>query len=167
VHWRDVRSTHSRLVCDVADALDDYRRCVTHDWYLAALDSASRKHRSLTRELQARGHSAIGEAVDGLCESGIETICWVRLLKGLGAERQVSIPGAGRVDFLLGSRLVIEVDGETFHDREGQFDDDYRRDAELSTRGYRVLRFSYRQIMHHWPLVHAAIWAALARHDHH
>jgi very-short-patch-repair endonuclease len=79
----------------------------------------------------------------------------------------VSIPGVGRVDFLLGSRLVIEVDGTTFHDRGSQFENDRRRDAELSARGYRVLRFSYRQILYDWPLVEAAIWAALARRDNH
>jgi very-short-patch-repair endonuclease len=167
VHWQGVLSTQSRLLCDVADALDDYRRCAPHDWYLAALESSIRQHPVIVRDLRARGHRAVGETVDGQCESGIETMCWVRLLRGLGAKRQVSIAGVGRVDFLLGSRLVIEVDGAAFHDRGSQFENDRRRDAELSARGYRVLRFSYRQIVHDWPLVEAAIWAALARRDNH
>ena len=167
VHWRDALSTQSRLICDVADALDDYRGCAPHDWYLASLESSIRQHKGLIRELRARGHQAIGDAIDGRCESGIETMCWVRLLRKLDAQRQVVISGVGRVDFLVGSRLVIEVDGATFHDRESQFEDDRRRDAELSARGYRVLRFSYQQIVNDWSLVEAAIWAALARNDHH
>jgi very-short-patch-repair endonuclease len=166
VHWRAAAASESRLLCDVADSLDDLRQCAPRLDYLAALESSIRIRPDLTRALVARGHSDIGSLVDGICESGIETMCWVRLLAGLGARRQVHIDGVGRVDFLVGERLVIEVDGASYHQGVTPFEEDRRRDAELSRRGFRVLRFSYRQIMHDWKLVEAAVWAALARGDH-
>jgi len=84
----------------------------------------------------------------------------------LPIRRQVRFAGLGRVDFLIGERLIIEVDGQEFHDRESSFEKDRKRDAVLSTLGYRVLRFSYWQVMGEWPLVVAAVMAAISRGDH-
>jgi very-short-patch-repair endonuclease len=79
---------------------------------------------------------------------------------------QVPLPGAGRVDFLIGTRLVVEVDGYTYHSDPARFESDRRRDARLSALGYRVLRFSYRQVFERWHEVRAAVLAAVARNDH-
>ena len=43
-------------------------------------------------------------------------------------------------------RLAVEVDGFAFHGTREAFERDRRRDAELQTRGYRVLRVTYRQL---------------------
>lgn len=80
--------------------------------------------------------------------------------------QQVRVRGIGRVDFLIGDGLVIEVDGAEFHTSRTDFEEDRRRDALLSALGYRVLRFSYNQIASRWPEVEAAIRAAVARGDH-
>lgn len=105
--------------------------------------------------------------VDWLCESGTESLLWFRMCRYLlPLRRQVRIPGAGRVDFLVGRRLVIEVDGAAYHTDPMQFEEDRRRDATLSRMGYRVLRFSYRQVMDHWNDVENAILAAVLRGDH-
>ena len=102
-----------------------------------------------------------------MCESGIETIFWLRMrLHHIPISRQVRFPGIGRVDFLIGERLVVEVDGKSFHDVEASFESDRNRDAHLSTHGFRVLRFSYHQILDDWPLVEAAVLAAVSRGDH-
>src|SRR5690606_28558030 len=99
-------------------------------------------------------------------ESIIESITRFRLqYMGIEPTVQMRIAGVGRVDFVLGERLVIEVDGWAHHADQEQFEADRRRDARLSVRGYRVLRFSYNQVMNHWSEVHAAILAALARGD--
>jgi len=86
-------------------------------------------------------------------------------MRHLRPRRQVTIRGVGRVDFVFGTRLVVEVDGEVFHSGSTEFEADRRRDALLSARGYRVLRFSYQQVMQRWPEVHAALLAALLRGD--
>lgn len=164
VHWRSGSSGASRLVAHPLDALADHVRCASRIHGLAAVDSAIRVRPDL--------HAAIADAgllldgVDGVCESGIESIAWFRLLRRLGARRQVHIPTVGRVDFLIGSRLVVEVDGRAFHDTDSSFESDRRRDALLSALGYRALRFSYQQVVERWAEVEAAIRAAIARGDH-
>jgi very-short-patch-repair endonuclease len=101
--------------------------------------------------------------VDGRAESGTESITRVRLRrKGLRVEPQERIPRVGTVDLVVEGRLVVEVDGREFHTSEDRFEEDRRRDAELVALGYRVLRFSYRQVLYDWPAVERAIRAALA-----
>ena len=51
------------------------------------------------------------------------------------------------VDFLWPSaRLVVEFDGYGFHSDRVSFEADRRRDATLTAHGYRVLRFTWRQL---------------------
>jgi very-short-patch-repair endonuclease len=51
------------------------------------------------------------------------------------------------VDFLWPShRLVVEVDGFAFHGSRAAFERDRVRDADLLAAGYRVVRFTWRQI---------------------
>lgn len=45
-------------------------------------------------------------------------------------------------------RVVVELDGRAFHAVAGAFDRDRRRDAELESAGYRVVRFGWRHILH-------------------
>lgn len=55
--------------------------------------------------------------------------------------------GAVEVDFLWpGQRVVVEADGRRFHDNPLAFERDRKRDRELQMNGYRVVRFTYRQI---------------------
>ena len=41
---------------------------------------------------------------------------------------------------------MVEVDGYAFHSTRRSFERDRRRDAELTSRGYRVIRLTWRQI---------------------
>lgn len=153
------------MVASVADALDDYARCAPLEHRAAAVDSALRLGLVSVQHPTAQALGSLG--VVGVCESGTETAFWLRMRRHrLPVTRQVRVPGVGRVDFLIGERLVIEVDGRTFHDRESTFEEDRQRDAQLSTLGYRVLRFSYRQVFEQWQLVEAAVLAAVGRGDH-
>lgn len=114
------------------------------------------------RRLPVAVRAALSD-VSRLSESGGESLARFGMLAdGIRAQQQVSIPGVGRVDFVVGTCLVIEVDGAEFHD----FEEDRRRDAILSALGYRVLRFSYKQVQDRWAEVHSAILAAIARGDH-
>ena len=55
--------------------------------------------------------------------------------------------GDKEVDFVWRDRrLVVEVDGFAFHRTRHAFERDRARDAQLTARGWRVVRFTYRQI---------------------
>jgi very-short-patch-repair endonuclease len=109
----------------------------------------------------------LGSRVDSRAESGTETIVRVRLrARGVRLRTQVPIAGIGRVDLLVGDRLVIEVDGETWHDRESTFESDRARDSALVTRGYIVLRYSYRRVMDDWDNVEREILSLVRRRVH-
>lgn len=59
-------------------------------------------------------------------------------------------------------RLVVETDGWAAHGHRRAFERDRARDADLTARGYAVLRFTWRQIVNEPELVSARIAAALA-----
>lgn len=172
VHWRDSISS-ARLLLDPLDCALDMIACQPAVFTAATCDSLLRVRPDLRSEWRALVASAPRRArrhlelVDGICESGTETMLWHRMQPyHFPVRRQARIPGIGRVDFLVGERLVIEVDGFEYHSDPKQFEADRRRDARLSARGYRVLRFSYRQVMFAWPEAEAAIVAAVLRGDH-
>ncbi|MEP6843832.1 MAG: DUF559 domain-containing protein, partial [Pseudolysinimonas sp.] len=174
VHWRSTDGTagQSRLIADPTTALADLANCTTPELLTAAADSVLHHQPALLGEVRhlagtlwTAAQAALLDA-DGICESGTETLFWLRMRHlHPHPRRQVAIRGVGRVDFLFGTRLVVEVDGEEFHAGSTEFEADRRRDAGLSARGYRVLRFSYQQVMDRWPEVHAAVVAALLRGD--
>jgi len=69
-----------------------------------------------------------------------------------------------RVDFLIGKRLVVQIDGG--HHVGAQRDADVAHDAALMLRGYHVLRFSYGQIVEDWPAVQSVVMRAIAQRRH-
>lgn len=165
VHWRRASTATATMIAPVADAIDDLSRCASLEHLAVAVDSALHQGMLFRSHPVAERLRALG--VVGVCESGTETAFWLRMRRhSLAITRQVQITGVGRVDFLIGERLVIEVDGRAFHDQASSFEGDRNRDAELSIRGYRVLRFSYRQVFENWDLVEAAVLAAVSRGDH-
>src|SRR5690606_29569534 len=85
---------------------------------------------------------------DPAAESGIETLVRLALRRHrIRARSQVTIPGVGRVDFLIGDRLVIEADGFEWHGSREAFERDRDRDRELVRRGFVVIRLSYARVM--------------------
>ena len=62
------------------------------------------------------------------------------------------------VDFVWRDRrLIVEVDGYAFHRSPAAFERDRERDVLLQTRGWRVLRFTWRQVTQRAAWVAAAI----------
>lgn len=153
-------------------ALAEYARCATRLDAHIAVDSAlslgeldAKGLAELARRL-GPGDRRIAEMADGGCQSGTETI--VRLLlrgRRVKHRTQVSIVGVGRVDVLVGDRLVIEIDGEGFHSGL-EFEADRRRDFELIQRGYLVLRLNYSMVMQDWADVQRGIVALIERGEH-
>jgi len=72
--------------------------------------------------------------------------------------------GPFEVDFLWRTeRLIAEVDGFAFHGSRGAFEGDRRRDAQLVSLGYRVIRVTWRQLEQEPDAVLVRIAQALAR----
>lgn len=165
IHWRRASTATTAMISTVSDALTDYALCASEENVAVAVDSAL--HLGLIGQEHPVASRCASRGVIGVCESGTETLFWLRMRRHrLQIARQVRFPGVGRVDFLIGERLIVEVDGRGFHDTESTFENDRRRDAHLSTLGYRVLRFSYRQVVDEWHLVESAVLAAVSRGDH-
>lgn len=176
-HWHTQHQTGSRLLLDPLSCLEDVVRCQPIEFTVAIADSALRPGRASGYPLISHsdwnslidrfpGRTRQLELADGVCESGTESITWVRFTAlRLPLERQVLIDGM-RVDFLIGRRLVVEVDGAAYHIDPVRFEADRRRDARLCTLNYIVLRFSYNQVIYEWHEVEAAVLAAVARGDH-
>lgn len=94
-------------------------------------------------------------------DSGLETFMPLRLRwMGVPIRAQIWIAGH-RVDFLIGERLILQIDGG--HHVGAQRTEDNRHDAELTLRGYHVIRVGYAQVMHHWPEVQEHIMRAVAQ----
>jgi very-short-patch-repair endonuclease len=72
--------------------------------------------------------------------------------------------GRHEVDFLWRpERLVVEVDGFTYHASRAAFERDRLRDANLQAAGYRVVRITWRQLQERPAAVVARLAQALAR----
>lgn len=151
------------VVAPLHEALDDYARLVERDHLLATVGDVLHQRLAAESELLTRYGISEWEGVDARCESGTETLFFVRVLRlGLHPWRQVTYPGFGRVDFQFGSRLAVEIDGATFHDTASQFAKDRAKDAALAQVGVRVARFSHEQVLGDWPLVASTMTALVA-----
>lgn len=151
IHWTPNRVGPG--VDSVEEALATAIACVDFRALVVAVDSLANRGILAPVRLQAvLGVTPRGRRVlavhDPQAESGIETLIRLALRRHrVRARSQVVIPGVGRVDFLIGDRLVIEADGYDWHGDRAAFERDRERDRELVRRGYVVIRASYRQVM--------------------
>ncbi|BDZ46967.1 hypothetical protein GCM10025866_28760 [Naasia aerilata] len=157
-HWSDTAGQRFRV--DLVEALREASTCVPAGWFVGMVDAGRRPDggppllpaESLEelRSLMPRDKRGLLGRSDPAAESVLESLMRVGLEDaGVFAETQVVL-GSFRVDFLLDGWLVIECDGGRHHSGPVEFERDRRRDAALSRLGYRVLRFSYRQIVEDW-----------------
>lgn len=172
LHWTREPLDPNLAVDDLEDALRVAVHCLDLRHLIAVVDSVlnSRLLREevVERVLLAtpRGRQAWSR-VDGRAESGIETFARLALRRaGVRVRSQVEIAGIGRVDLLVGDRLVVELDGESWHGGSADFERDRARDRALLARGYLVVRASYRQVMDELPLVTSQILAIVRRDEH-
>jgi very-short-patch-repair endonuclease len=144
--------------------------CHGDEAFFAALESALRQRKiSLAAKARVRARLPVGarwlvDLARHDADSGLESLLRLRLhLLGIRLDCQVDIPTVGRVDFVIGNCLILETDGKENHDDESHRHKDLVRDAASSLLGYETLRFNYALVIHNWPMVEAAIIAALAR----
>lgn len=91
-------------------------------------------------------------------ESGLGSLLRWRLRDtGVSMRSQVDITSVGRVDFLIGDRLILKADGAEHHASATARHRDLLRDANAAAWGYVTLRFDYAMIVHDWETVLGAI----------
>lgn len=156
------------LTASVEDALTHIAQCFVREDALSIWDSAVRAESLDLESLRAvRWPSSasrdLAVTVEGRSDSGIETLFVVRLSSwGVPLRQQVVLAGHP-VDVVIGSHLVVQIDGFAHHSSSADRSRDVAHDAELRLRGYTVFRFTYAQIVHDWARVEATITAAIAR----
>ncbi len=110
--------------------------------------------------LSARARELLA-AANPFADSGLESFVLPRLAwMKVRIVPQVWLYGH-RVDFLIGDRLVLQIDGGTHVDAQRAAD--IRHDAELMLRGYHIIRVGYDQVVYDWPGVQALIMQAVAQ----
>lgn len=154
----------------VEDALLHLFRCEGPESFFASFESAwqlgllSKPARNRIRAALPASARWLVDIAQRHAESGLESLLRLRLhLLGISLHCQVQINGVGRVDFVVGGRLIIEVDGKLNHDGPSMRHKDLVRDAAASALGYETLHFDYAQVVHDWPTVQSAILGALTR----
>ncbi|MBN9141303.1 MAG: type IV toxin-antitoxin system AbiEi family antitoxin domain-containing protein [Micrococcales bacterium] len=169
VHWCDQqRLTHAPLD-DPETALGVAIGCLPFRSAVVVADSLANRRILPVQTVEAvcmrtpRGRRVLG-VLEPRSESGLETLARLALRsRRVRIRPQVEIPGIGRVDLLIGDRLVLELDGETFHQ---DFDRDRARDRALILAGYLPVRVSYRQLMRDWGEVERQLLELVRRGEH-
>lgn len=153
------------LIDPVENVLALIARCQPFESALATWESAMRQHlvepASLGRLPLAAGARRLLDAATPFADSGLETFVPLRLrfLK-IRIVAQIWIAGH-HVDFLIGDRLVLQIDGG--HHVGSQRTSDIRHDAQLMLLGYHVIRVGYEQVTEDWPSVQHDIMRAIAQ----
>lgn len=173
VHWTRplVLGATGIPVSSAEDALAHIAVCLPREQALAVWESASRSESLPPEALRrlpwtTRAARDLAAEVTGLSDSGLETLVFAPLRRaGVPVVQQAYL--AGRfVDGLIGDLLVVQTDGYAHHASSAQRSADIAHDAELRLRGYTVLRFSYRQVVHERASVERTIRRAMAQRLH-
>jgi very-short-patch-repair endonuclease len=147
-------------------------RCADREQLVAVAESLVHRGLATIELLRAWAASAPLERqrwldlVDRLAESGTESMVRLRLRAlGLGCRLQVRIP-PGRVDLLIGDRLIVECDSAKHHTDVEALQRDRRRDRAHVALGYLVVRLTWEQIHDDWPSIEADLLTIVRRGDH-
>jgi predicted transcriptional regulator of viral defense system len=149
---RAIDRAEARRLLDMA-AIDDVLARADGRRGAAVLRSVLAQHRAGSTSTR----SELEEAFLRICRAaGLmpdAVNAWIPYPDGGGAEG----------DFLWRrERLIVEVDGRDVHTTRRAFEHDRRRDQQLATLGYRVIRFTWRQIMFEPEYVAATLRALLS-----
>jgi len=172
LHWNDAGQGSSPFVLPVDEWMREVIRTRALTDIAAVADSALKLGRlSLAdwRQILAGCPRRVRRAlaiVDGVPESGTESIVRMALwLAGVPSQAQVAI-GAFRVDLLVGERLIIELDSEGHHGGRAARLRDIHRDAALVELGFVVMHFDYTDVIDDLSAVIMQILAVIARGAH-
>lgn len=167
VHW--ARPVVPRGRDDLSDPIENVlalvASCCPFEHALAVWESAVRKQLVDPLTLQRLPFTGAAREVRAhlspVSDSGLETLFLVRSRRwGVSVVPQVWIAGHD-VDFLVGDRLVVQIDGGTHVG--AQRTSDIEHDARLTLMGYHVIRISYDHVINRWQQVQGVILQALAQ----
>jgi very-short-patch-repair endonuclease len=168
-HWDGDTDAAAFIPPSIPRLLRQILTCFGVEAFFVALESALRKKLLTTSDrawLNASTNHAAREAIEHArsdADSGLESLLRWRLRgRGLRIRSQVVIDTVGTVDFVIGDRLLIEVDGKPNHASPAKRHKDLVRDANAAARDFITLRFDYAMVVHDWPLVERAILAQVA-----
>ncbi|WP_282826207.1 type IV toxin-antitoxin system AbiEi family antitoxin domain-containing protein [Gulosibacter sediminis] len=118
-------------------------------------------------ELAGHRGAAVMRHFDASAGSGTESLLriWLKQHR-IKYRTQVEIEDVGRVDFLIGNRLVIEVDSKTHHLTAEAYRSDRERDRKLVARGYLVMRLTYEEVTGNIDAIGDYILEIVGRDDH-
>jgi very-short-patch-repair endonuclease len=187
LHWsrslaaQDTTTRQGIPITSIARTLLDLAATVRPDRLERALAQAERLQLYdqaaiadvLSRSNGHRGRAALARATarePRLTRSELEAI-FLRLVRQAGLpEPQSNLPLAAldhprlEPDFYWPThRLVVETDGWETHGTHAAFQTDRRRDASLVAAGWRVMRFTYDDVVHEGPTVVRRLRATTAR----
>ena len=130
-HAEQARRLDMRTIDDVLERADGRRGAALLRAVLAEHRVGSTPTRNVLEEALLRICREIGAPPDAVNQ-------WIAFPEGSGAE----------ADFLWrAQRLIVEVDGRDPHTTRRAFESDRRRDQRLMLLGWRVVRFTWRQVM--------------------
>lgn len=174
-----VRSCHpyrrdpptSQAVDPVDIAVASAANCLAAEDVIVVLDSMLNKRMLDMADVRTIlagsrfAHLDLGERCDGASQSGTETMVRLRLrARGIQLRTQVDIAGVGRVDLLVGDRLIIEADSREHH--LSSYQADRTRDRVATGLGYLVIRLTYEDVVHRWDVVIDDILSVVRRRAH-
>jgi very-short-patch-repair endonuclease len=162
---RDTTTVHGIPVTTVARTLVDLAAQVPPDHLAAAIKAAERRRvfdlraveaaTARTRGRRGRGHRALKEAIaERAALQGTVTLsfledAFLRLVRTNGLPLPVTnvLVEGFQVDAVWRThRIAVELDGWRDHHTRQAFERDRERDAALTAAGWRVVRFTYRQV---------------------
>lgn len=167
VHWAEpiVPRSPDALVDPIENVLALTASCLPFEEALAIWESAM--ERGLVQlptlgRLPFRGRARdVLDQASPFAGSGLESFIPPRLMwLRVPIVPQAWIAGH-RVDFLLGDRLVLQIDGGSHIGMQREADNAH--DAELMLLGYHVIRVGYAQVMHRWHDVQDTVARAVAQ----
>lgn len=172
LHWMPLLDPDraDRGHVSVVDALAMAARCLPPRLALASLDSATHLELVTPSELEQiasslpLGRRRLLLRIDGHSESGLETIVRDVLIElGFRVVLQQKFQGIGRPDLVVEEWVIVEADGDAYHDAKIT-SRDRRRDASFAATQRTVLHFRYSQIMYELESVVEAVIAAVEVH---
>lgn len=165
LHWWPLRGDDATLGhVGLLDAVCQAIRCQPPRAAVATIDSIL--HLGLMTRAEIRDlfgclpkqYRIILSLTDGIAESGPETFMRLILRQlGLRYRTQVTIPGVGRVDFLVEGWLIIECDSRAHHEGWEKQRQDRRRDLAAAALGYATLRPLAEHLMYDPAVVISAV----------
>lgn len=161
----------TRTLLDLAGMLTPTRleRAVEQSLALRLFD-LGRVEAVLAANRRRPGASALGRIVADIHEEpSLTRLELEALMLDLCAAHGIERPEVNvvvdkiEVDFLWrAQRLIVETDGREYHENPVAFGRDRERDERLIVLGHRVVRFTYRRVVHHPAAVAATLRALLA-----